>query len=141
MKSETVISLAVTVAGAAVLAYLIKGRQGLVDSVSGTSQALTNVSGAVSNVGGLVSNVADKANDGVNALWTVSEAAGRGLAKSASAVAGAVSSVAARASGSSGAGKAKIIDVKTAEPLKTASASVNTLITTAHDRIVKNLPK
>lgn len=141
MKSEMVLSLAVTVAGAAVLAYLIKGRQGLVDSVSGTSEALTNVSGAVSNVGGLISNVANKTNSGIDALWTVSEKAGRGLADSAASVAGAVSSVAFRVSGSSGTGKAKIIDVKTAEPIKTASAGVNSLIQTAHDRIIKNLPK
>lgn len=135
MKSEMVLSLAVTVAGAAVLAYLIKGRQEQVN------QALTDVSGAVSDVGGLISNVANKTNSGIDALWTVSEKAGRGLADSAASVAGAVSSVASRVSGSSGTGKAKIIDVKTAEPMKTASVGVNNLIQTAHDRIIKNLPK
>lgn len=110
-------------------AYLLSKRS--------VGDAVNSAAGAVGSVGGLVQNVSEKASSGIDALFDV----GKGIGSKAADVVSAVSSRITGGSSSSGTGKAKIIDIKTAEPIKTSSDAVNKLIQNAHDRIIKNLPK
>ena len=105
MKSDDFFLPAVIVAAVAG-AWLISKRS--------VGDAVDSAASAVGSVGGLVQNVSEKASSGVDALFDVGKGIGSRLASAVSKIGGSVS-------GSSGTGKAKIVDIKTAEPLKTSS--------------------